>query len=73
MDKELIAEWFKFAEDDVDQNFDRLLPQCSYLKQFGVQPRYPKELDISEVKAVKFILEVKDFTVIAKLREIIRA
>ena len=128
MDKELVAEWFRFADDDIDtalllkdmrpqhyaiicyhceqavekylkgflvskeqmpprihdlanlcnlcseqdQNFSELLPQCSYLTQFGVQPRYPKELYITDanvVQAVKYALEVKNFIVITKLRE----
>ena len=128
MDKELIAEWFRLADDDIDtalllkemrpqhfeiicyhceqavekylkgylvlknqmppkthdlsiicnlcsekeQSFSKLLEQCSYLKQFGVQPRYPKELGITSAdveKAVKFALEAKNFGVLEKLRE----
>ena len=55
-----------------DQNFSVLLPQCSYLTQFGVQPRYPKELYITSAnvdQAVKYSIEVKNFTIIIKLRE----
>ena len=128
MDRDLIAEWFRFADADVDtvlllkemrpqhreiicyhceqavekylkgflvskeqippkihdlthlcnlcseqnQDFASILPQCSYLKQFGVQPRYPKEMDISDAnveKAVKYALDVRDFSVIVELRE----
>jgi len=127
MDKELVAEWLRFADDDIDtvlllkemrpqyfeiicyhceqaaekylkgflvskdqmppkthdltnlcnlcseydSNFTNLLPQCSYLKQFGVQPRYPKELNITTVsveQAIKYALEVKDFGVIVGLK-----
>jgi HEPN domain-containing protein len=130
MDKELVAEWFKFADDDIDtvlllkemrpqhfeiicyhceqavekylkgflvsrdqmppkthdltnlcnlcleydSNFTNLLSQCSYLKQFGVQPRYPKELNITAVsveQAIKYALEVKDFGIFVRIREII--
>ena len=128
MDKELVAEWFKFADDDIDTatllkemrpqhheiicyhceqavekylkgffvskgqmppkthdlanlcnlcaeldaNFMSLLPQCSYLTQFGVQPRYPKELHITSAnveQAIKYALEVKNFIILEKLRE----
>ena len=128
MDKDLVAEWFRFAADDIDtvlllkemrpqhyeiicyhceqaaekylkgflaskdlmppkthdltilcnlclkydDDFKNLLSQCSYLKQFGVQPRYPKELNISSgnvEQAIKYALEVKGFSVIAKIRE----
>ena len=128
MDKELVAEWFKFADNDIDtalllkemrpqhreiicyhcqqaaekylkgflvskeqrppkihdltnlcnicsehvSDFSNLLPQCSYLNQFGVQPRYPKELEITNAnveQAVKYMLEVRDFAAIVELRE----
>ena len=55
-----------------DKDFASILPQCSYLKQFSVQPRYPKEMDISDAnveKAIKYALNVRDFMVIVKLRE----
>ena len=127
MDKELVAEWFRLGDDDIDtalllkemrpqhreiicyhceqavekylkgflvskdqippkthdltllcnlcseqdQNFVNILPQCSYLKQFSVQPRYPKEMDITDVnveKAVKYALDVKGFPEIVELR-----
>ena len=130
MDKELVAEWFRFADDDIDtalllkdmrpshheiicyhceqaaekylkgflvskeqmppkthdltnlcslcseqdNDFISLLPQCSYLTQFGVQARYPKELHITSAdveQAIKYALEVKDFTLIVKLREVV--
>jgi len=128
MDRELVAEWFKFADDDIDtvlllkemrpqhheiicyhceqavekylkgflvskgqmppkthdlthlcnicaeqdQGIINLLPQCSYLKQFGVQPRYPKEFDITSAnvdQAIRYTLDMRDFTLIVKLRE----
>ena len=127
MDKELVAEWLRFADDDIDtvlllkemrpqhfeiicyhceqaaekylkgflvskdqmppkthdltnlcnlcseydNDFINLLLQCSYLKQFGVQPRYPKELNITAVsveQAIKYVLEVRDFGVIIELK-----
>ena len=49
----------------------QVLTQCNYLEQFGTQPRYQKEMDISDAnvaKAVKCALEVRDFTVIVELR-----
>jgi len=127
MDKELVAEWFKFADADIDtalllkevrpqhreiicyhceqavekylkgflvsrgkmppkihdltnlcnlcseydNNFLSLLPNCNYLTDFSVQPRYPKEMDISDAnveKAIKYALDVKDFAAIVKLK-----
>ena len=128
MDKELVAEWFRFADDDIDtalllkdmrpqhyeiicyhceqaaekylkgflvskgqmppkthdltnlcnlcsgqgNDFSNLLPQCSFLKQFSVSPRYPQEMSITNAnveQAVKYALEVKGFITIVKLRE----
>jgi len=57
-----------------DHRFSDLLPQCGYLTQFGVQPRYPKELYITSAnveQAIKYALEVKCFAVIVKLREVV--
>ena len=127
MDKKLVEEWFRFADDDIDtvlllkemrpqhreiicyhceqavekylkgflvskdkmppkthdltllcnlcseyeSIFSGLLPNCNYLTDFGVLPRYPKEMDISDTnveKAIRYALEVKDFAVIAALR-----
>ena len=127
MDRELVAEWFRFADDDIDtvlllkelrpqhreiicyhceqavekylkgflvskeqmppkthdlallcnlcseysSNFSCLLPNCNYLIDFGVQPRYPKELNITDEnveKAIRFALEVKEFGEIVGLR-----
>ena len=127
MDKELVTEWFRFADDDIDtalllkemrpqhreiicyhceqavekylkgflaskeqmppkthdlthlcnlcseqdQNFANILPQCSFLKQFGVQPRYPKEMQITDSnveKAIRFALDVRGFATIVELR-----
>ena len=54
-----------------DQEFSNLLSQCSYLKQFGIQPRYPKESGITSAnveQAIKFALDVKKFGGIVKLR-----
>ena len=132
MDKEIVAEWFRFADDDIDtaillkemrpkhheiicyhceqavekylkgflvskermpprthdltnlcnlcvefdSEFSTLLQQCSYLTQFGVQPRYPKELFLTSDnvdKAVRYVLDVQKFVVIEKLREDINA
>jgi len=128
MDKELVAEWFRFADIDIDtalllkdmrpqhyevicfhcqqaaekyikgfliskdqmppkthdldhlchlcaeheQIFLDLLPQCLYLTRFAVQPRYPKEMPITSTdvkQAIQYTLEIKDFSVIVKLRE----
>jgi len=44
-----------------------------FLKQFGVQPRYPKEIFLTDTdveKAIKCALEVRDFNAITGLREI---
>ena len=49
-----------------------MLIPCSYLKQFSVQPRYPKELNITDENvetAIRYALEVKEFREIAALRK----
>jgi hypothetical protein len=48
------------------------MPYCDYLTQFGVQPRYPKELFLTSAdaeKAISYTLEIKDFNAFAKLME----
>ena len=128
MDRELVAEWVRFADDDIDTvlllkemrpqhreiicyhceqavekylkgflsfkdqippkihdlihlchlcmeyeaGFSSLLMSCSYLTDFSVLPRYPKEMDISDAnveKAIRFALDVKEFGEIVGLRE----
>jgi len=127
MDKELVAEWLKFAAADIDtvlllkemrpqhreiicyhceqavekylkgflvfmeqmppkthdltllcnlcsehdSNFSSLLSSCNYLTDFAVQPRYPKEMDISDANvktAIKYALKVRDFCAIVDLK-----
>jgi len=127
MDKELVAEWFRFADNDIDtvlllkdmrpqhyeiicyhcqqaaekylkgflisknqmppkthdlphlchlcaeyeSDFLDLIPQCGHLTKFAVQPRYPEEMHITSTDveyAIKYALEVRDFTAIVKLR-----
>ena len=56
---------------EYDNNFSSLLPNCNYLTDFGVQPRYPKEMDISDAnveKAIRFALEVREFPAVVGLR-----
>ena len=128
MDKDLVAEWFKFADNDMDtallmkemrpqhreiicyhceqavekflkgfliskgqmppkthdltilcnlcinheNSFSSILLNCNYLTDFGVQPRYPKEMDLYDINvetAIKYAVEVRDFAIILELRE----
>ncbi|MDR1452860.1 MAG: HEPN domain-containing protein [Candidatus Margulisbacteria bacterium] len=55
-----------------DKSFDELAGICGFLTQFGVQPRYPYEMDITEKNvehAVKYAERVKNFTPIVAVRE----
>ena len=77
MDKELVAEWLKHADDDIDtalllkemrpQHYEIICYHCEqavekYLKGYLVS--------IADVeKANKFALEVKSFVTIEKLRD----
>jgi hypothetical protein len=53
MDKELVAEWFKFADDDIDT--------VLLLKKLDIT-------NANAEKAVKYALEVRDFNAIIELR-----
>ena len=54
-----------------DKMFDELAGICSFLTQFGVQPRYPYEMDITErnvEKAIKYTEQIKNFSPIVVVR-----
>ena len=103
MDKELVGEWFKFADNDIDtvlvlkemrpQHWEIICYHCEqaaekYLKSFLVSKEQipPKTHDLTNIcnlcseqdkdftsanveQAIKYALDVKDFSAIAKLRE----
>jgi HEPN domain-containing protein len=55
-----------------DNSFAELNLMCSYLNPFGVQPRYPHELDITEQTIEKVILyaqTIREFPAIKLLRD----
>ena len=57
---------------DIDVLFDSILDKCAYLTQYGVQPRYPDEIDIDghkTKKAVRYANEIKDFAPLVTVRE----
>jgi len=57
---------------DIDERFDSILDKCYYLTQFGVQPRYPDEVDIDEYgteKALQYANDIKDFELLAEVRQ----
>ena len=57
---------------DKDDSFDSILEKCDYLTQFGVQPRYPDEIDIDEhgtKKAIQYASDIKNFTPLAAIRQ----
>ena len=57
---------------ELDSSILDMLPQCSYLTQFGVRVRYPKELHLTSSnvdQAVRYALEVKKSPAITDLRE----
>ena len=85
MDRELLKEQMPPKTHDLaylctlcskhDYKFEDILTQCSYLTDFGVQPRYPKEMGITDAtieQAVKYALERRDFAAIKMLREVLK-
>ena len=57
---------------DIDPKFDSILEKCDYLTQYGIQPRYPDEIDIDEnntKKALQYAREIKNFTPLAAILE----
>ena len=57
---------------DYDSQFDNILDKCDYLTQFGVQPRYPDEIDIDGYgtkKALQYANEIKNFEPLVEVRQ----
>jgi len=51
---------------DINPDFLNFIKQCRYLTRFGVLPKYPNELQITEddaKTAIRFAEEIKEFTV----------
>jgi len=49
---------------DINPNFAKFTKQCTFLTKFGVIPKYPNELQLTEVDAktaVRFAEEIKEF------------
>ena len=57
---------------DFDTRFDEIADMCGYLSDYGVQPRYPDEMQINEQamqKAVQYARKIKAFEPIIAVRQ----
>ena len=57
---------------DFDNRFTNLDKACGALNRYGVQPRYPNELGITEhdtLKALEYARQVRDFELLAAVRK----
>ena len=57
---------------EYDERFLQLEKLCGFLTLYGIQPRYPRYIQIDENimrLCLKYAGQVKDFTLIAELRE----
>jgi HEPN domain-containing protein len=57
---------------EFNAEFDSILKLCDYLTDFGIQPRYPDEMEITAQnmeKALKCANEIKVFGPLAEVRE----
>ena len=55
-----------------ESSFREISRQCGFLTQYGIQPRYPHDIQIDEAitrLCLKYAEQVKDFALIAGLRE----
>ena len=53
---------------DFNSQFDNILKKCDFLSDFGVQPRYPDEIEMNENimrKSVQYAKEIKEFSPLA--------
>jgi len=59
---------------DIDKQFNNINKACGALTRYGVQPRYPNELGITENdmrKALEYAKQIRDFELLADvLRDI---
>ena len=56
---------------EVDELFSDIRKACNILTAYGVQPRYPNEMQISESdmqKAIEYAHQISDFETISKVR-----
>ena len=56
----------------IDPKFEKIYEACEVLNVYGVQPRYPHEMEITESdmqKALAYAAQVKDFEPLAKVRK----
>ncbi|MDR3013696.1 MAG: HEPN domain-containing protein [Chitinispirillales bacterium] len=59
---------------DFDDCFKEIEVACNILTAYGVQPRYPNEMEIFEydmLKALEYARKIRDFNPLAKLRSIL--
>ncbi|MCL2194712.1 MAG: HEPN domain-containing protein [Oscillospiraceae bacterium] len=55
-----------------DDRFDEIMEKCSSLTPYGVQPRYPDELELSDMlvnRALDHAKQVREFAPLQALRE----
>ena len=57
---------------DIEERFSSIDKACGSLTRYGVQPRYPKEMAITEndmQKALEYARQVRDFDLLATARK----
>jgi HEPN domain-containing protein len=55
---------------DYDERFDEIEQACSTLSRYGVQPRYPREIGVTEndtKKALEYARQIRDFDRVAEV------
>ena len=53
--------------------FDDISRSCEVLTRYGVQPRYPNEMEITEndmQKAIEYVRQIRDFEPLMKVRTV---
>jgi len=57
---------------EYDERFQEIKRVCNVLTRYGVQPRYPHEMEIQEYdmqKALEYSRQIRDFEPLMKLRQ----
>jgi len=56
---------------DIDKRFDEIERACDILTRYGVQPRYPREIGVTEKdtqKALEYARQIRDFDPLKEIR-----
>ena len=48
---------------EINENFQKMYSVCEFLTQYGVQPRYPNEIEVLEIDSERALKNVQEMLV----------